>query len=72
MVIRAGRTTLHWMPLLLPEQIQQPSQYQPAEGGGMIIPVGKETTIQELVLIGKNRGRLVQENIIPVRFVPML
>ncbi len=55
-----------------PSEIPQPLQDQLAEGGRMIIPVGKENTIQELVLIRKTRGSLVQENIIPVRFVPML
>lgn len=55
-----------------PSMIPQPLQDQLAEGGRMIIPVGEENTIQELVLIRKKKGRLMQENIIPVRFVPML
>ena len=55
-----------------PSKIPQPLQDQLAEGGRMIIPVGKENTVQELVLIRKKDGRLLQEDIIPVRFVPML
>jgi protein-L-isoaspartate(D-aspartate) O-methyltransferase len=55
-----------------PSAIPEPLQDQLAEGGRMIIPVGEENTVQELVLIRKKRGRLAQENIIPVRFVPML
>jgi protein-L-isoaspartate(D-aspartate) O-methyltransferase len=42
---------------------------QLAEGGRMVIPVG--TYLQELMLITKNEGEIVKEEIIPVRFVPM-
>ncbi|OYT13134.1 MAG: hypothetical protein B6I19_06685 [Bacteroidetes bacterium 4572_114] len=55
-----------------PSKIPQPLQDQLAEGGRMIIPVGKENTVQELVLIRKKDGRLLQEDIVPVRFVPLL
>jgi len=55
-----------------PSEIPQPLKNQLAEGGRMIIPVGEKNAIQELVLIRKKKGKLLQENIIPVRFVPML
>jgi len=55
-----------------PSEIPQPLQEQLAEGGRMIIPVGRKNEVQELVLIRKKREILKQENIIPVRFVPML
>jgi protein-L-isoaspartate(D-aspartate) O-methyltransferase len=55
-----------------PSAIPAPLQEQLAEGGRMIIPVGEENTVQELVLIRKKKGKLLEENIIPVRFVPML
>jgi protein-L-isoaspartate O-methyltransferase len=37
----------------------------------MIIPVGGNLT-QELILIRKKEGRLFQESVAPVRFVPMV
>ncbi|OQC44281.1 MAG: Protein-L-isoaspartate O-methyltransferase [Candidatus Marinimicrobia bacterium ADurb.Bin030] len=37
----------------------------------MVIPVGATYT-QELVLVTKTKGKLIQKSVIPVRFVPML
>ena len=37
----------------------------------MVIPVGKRDA-QELVLLTKQKGKLQQQHIIPVRFVPMV
>ena len=54
-----------------PTQIPQPLQDQLAEGGRMVIPVGKRDA-QELVLLTKQEGKLQQNHIIPVRFVPMV
>ena len=54
-----------------PTQIPQPLQDQLAEGGRMVIPVGKRDA-QELVLLTKREGKLQQNHIIPVRFVPMV
>ncbi len=36
----------------------------------MVVPVGEE--YQELKLIKKQQGKIVIENIAPVRFVPMI
>jgi protein-L-isoaspartate(D-aspartate) O-methyltransferase len=44
---------------------------QLAEGGRMVIPTGNEY-YQELILIKKKKGILKREEIIPVRFVPMI
>lgn len=55
-----------------PSDIPQPLQDQLAEGGRMIIPVGKENTVQELVLLRKRKGKITRESVLPVRFVPML
>jgi len=44
---------------------------QLAEGGRMIIPVGK-AYYEELVLLEKRQGKIRQRAIIPVRFVPMV
>jgi len=54
-----------------PEQVPLPLQYQLAEGGQMIIPVGKGQ-VQHLVLLTKKKGKITRENILPVRFVPMV
>jgi protein-L-isoaspartate(D-aspartate) O-methyltransferase len=54
-----------------PTRIPTPLKEQLAEGGRMIIPVG-ETGIQQLVLMVKKEGKLSEENVLPVRFVPML
>ena len=54
-----------------PTQVPQPLQDQLAEGGRMVIPVGKRDA-QELVLLTKQEGKLQQQHIIPVRFVPMV
>jgi protein-L-isoaspartate(D-aspartate) O-methyltransferase len=53
-----------------PEEIPKPLIEQLAEGGHMVIPVGTE--FQELKLLIKTKGKLIQKDIIPVRFVPMI
>jgi len=55
-----------------PSEIPKPLKKQLAEGGRMIIPVGPEYTVQELVLLVKKNGKVNQQEILPVRFVPML
>lgn len=54
-----------------PTHIPPPLQEQLAEGGRMVIPVGERFT-QELVLLRKENGKIIQREVIPVRFVPML
>ena len=54
-----------------PSHVPEPLVRQLAEGGRMVIPVGERWT-QELVLLTKKDGRLVQKAIVPVRFVPMM
>jgi protein-L-isoaspartate(D-aspartate) O-methyltransferase len=54
-----------------PGQIPQPLQDQLAEGGRMIIPVG-ERHAQQLYLLEKKEGRIIQKSILPVLFVPMI
>lgn len=50
------------VPLALIEQL--------AEGGRMVIPVGSR--FQELKLLVKAGGKLIQQDVLPVRFVPMI
>jgi protein-L-isoaspartate(D-aspartate) O-methyltransferase len=54
-----------------PTHIPEPLKEQLAEGGRMIIPVG-ERYVQELVLLTKQKGKLKQKSVLPVRFVPMV
>jgi len=54
-----------------PRHIPRPLKEQLAEGGRMIIPVGRNL-LQELVLLEKKRGKIKQESVLPVRFVPMI
>lgn len=53
-----------------PSKVPLPLIEQLAEGGRMVIPVGKQH--QELQLIVKKTGRVKVKSIIPVRFVPMV
>ncbi|HEC69423.1 MAG TPA: protein-L-isoaspartate(D-aspartate) O-methyltransferase [Candidatus Omnitrophica bacterium] len=54
-----------------PEHIPQPLITQLAEGGRMVIPVGK-FPYQKLLLVEKKEGKIKKKEIIPVLFVPML
>jgi protein-L-isoaspartate(D-aspartate) O-methyltransferase len=54
-----------------PTNVPEPLKEQLAEGGRMIIPVGDDP-VQELVLLKKRKGKLREESVLPVRFVPMI
>jgi len=54
-----------------PTSIPKPLKDQLAEGGRMIIPVGQQYS-QSLVLLEKRNGKLREEKVLPVRFVPMI
>ena len=54
-----------------PSKIPEPLKNQLAEGGRMIIPVD-EFYGQSLVLLEKRKGKLREEKVLPVRFVPMI
>jgi protein-L-isoaspartate(D-aspartate) O-methyltransferase len=54
-----------------PTKIPEPLKEQLAEGGRMIIPVG-DSPYQNLVLLRKKNGKIKQEKVLPVRFVPMI
>jgi protein-L-isoaspartate(D-aspartate) O-methyltransferase len=53
-----------------PERVPQPLIDQLKDGGRMIIPVGPAWN-QELVLLRKRNGKLEQQAVLPVSFVPM-
>jgi protein-L-isoaspartate(D-aspartate) O-methyltransferase len=55
-----------------PEVIPDPLIEQLAVGGRMVVPVGAEDQVQTLqVLTKKERGLLLVEDVIAVRFVPL-
>ncbi len=54
-----------------PDAIPQTLCDQLAEGGRMMIPVGPTAGSQELILLEKHDGKLTQQAVLPVRFVPM-
>ena len=53
-----------------PEEVPQPLQEQLAEGGVMVVPVGKRHQ-QTLYMFRKKDGKLVPESLRPTLFVPM-
>ncbi len=54
-----------------PDHVPEPLVNQLKEGGRLIIPVGEEGSIQQLVLLRKREDKIVRENRLDVRFVPM-
>ncbi len=55
-----------------PLDIPQTLVNQLKEGGRIIIPVGSQFGAQMLIKGVKKNGRLITENVLPVRFVPMV
>jgi len=54
-----------------PSHIPQPLKDQLAEGGRMVIPVGG-SIFQDLKVLEKKGGKIIEQPEIPVRFVPMM
>jgi protein-L-isoaspartate(D-aspartate) O-methyltransferase len=55
-----------------PEQIPEPLLQQLAPHGRMIIPIGPDRGVQELVLVERGQSGFIQTRIIPVAFVPLI
>ncbi len=53
-----------------PESIPPPLLEQLAEGGRMVIPVGAVNAIQYLKLVERKNGKIIEQSLLPVRFVP--
>jgi protein-L-isoaspartate(D-aspartate) O-methyltransferase len=51
-------------------EVPKPLIDQLAENGRMIIPVGNQGSVQELILLTKNNNKIQKTNLAPVRFVP--
>jgi protein-L-isoaspartate(D-aspartate) O-methyltransferase len=54
-----------------PTNVPEPLKAQLAEGGRMVIPSGEKYD-QQLLLLTKQNGKIKQEKIVDVRFVPMV
>ncbi|WP_421919206.1 protein-L-isoaspartate(D-aspartate) O-methyltransferase [Marinifilum sp.] len=54
-----------------PTKVPQALVDQLAEGGKLVIPVGLKN-VKKLVLLEKKKGKIIQKNVISVRFVPMV
>ena len=55
-----------------PEIIPEKLIAQLNEGGKMIIPIGPVHSVQLLKLITKKDNKIIEQDLLPVRFVPML
>ena len=55
-----------------PDRIPEKLIEQLKEGGKMIIPVGPVQSVQSLKLITKKGKRMIEKDLLPVRFVPMV
>ena len=55
-----------------PDHLPKPLTDQLAEGGVLVIPVGEEGGIQELLRLRKRKGQVSAERVIPVSFVPLI
>jgi protein-L-isoaspartate(D-aspartate) O-methyltransferase len=55
-----------------PEKIPEKLIGQLAEGGKMILPVGPVNSVQLLKLVMKKDNKIIEKDLPPVRFVPMV
>jgi protein-L-isoaspartate(D-aspartate) O-methyltransferase len=53
------------------DHIPQPLRDQLAEGGRLVMPVGDPASVQYLVLLTKRKGKISEQRLEPVRFVPL-
>lgn len=53
-----------------PDEIPKPLLDQLAENGRMVIPVGGRYAFQDLILVTKKNGKIVEKRLSVVRFVP--
>jgi protein-L-isoaspartate(D-aspartate) O-methyltransferase len=52
------------------EKVPEPLIHQLAENGRLVIPVGMQNDVQELMLLTKKNGKIHTKDLLPVRFVP--
>ena len=55
-----------------PDNIPESLVSQLKNNGRLIIPIGGEYSVQQLVLVEKEDGKIKKKDVLPVRFVPMV
>ncbi|MCU0459379.1 MAG: protein-L-isoaspartate(D-aspartate) O-methyltransferase [Bacteroidales bacterium] len=53
------------------DHIPEPLKEQLAEGGRLVMPVGDPATVQQLIVLTKRKGRITEQRLEPVHFVPL-
>ncbi|HCM59201.1 MAG TPA: protein-L-isoaspartate O-methyltransferase [Bacteroidales bacterium] len=53
------------------DHIPEPLKKQLAEGGRLVMPVGDPATVQQLIVLTKRKGKITEQRLEPVRFVPL-
>ncbi|MRR20762.1 protein-L-isoaspartate(D-aspartate) O-methyltransferase [bacterium] len=53
------------------DHIPQPLKDQLAEGGRLVMPVGDPATVQQLIVLTMKKGKITEQRLAPVRFVPL-
>lgn len=53
------------------DHIPLPLKDQLADGGRLVMPVGNPATVQELILLTKKKGKITEQRLEPVKFVPL-
>lgn len=53
------------------DHIPEPLREQLAEGGRLVMPVGNPATVQQLIVLTKKKGKITEQRLEPVRFVPL-
>jgi len=53
------------------DHIPEPLKEQLADGGRLVMPVGNPSTVQQLIVLTKRKGKITEQHLEPVRFVPL-
>jgi protein-L-isoaspartate(D-aspartate) O-methyltransferase len=53
------------------DHIPEPLKEQLAEGGRLVMPVGNPSTVQQLIVLTKRKGKITEQRLESVRFVPL-
>lgn len=53
------------------DHIPEPLKEQLADGGRLVMPVGNPSTVQQLIVLTKRKGKITEQRLEPVRFVPL-
>ncbi|MDM8003392.1 MAG: protein-L-isoaspartate(D-aspartate) O-methyltransferase [Bacteroidota bacterium] len=53
------------------DHIPEPLKEQLADGGRLVMPVGNPSTVQQLIVLTRKKGKITEQRLEPVRFVPL-